>query len=246
VTLFYGKKDPVAEPKLKLKDYLTAPLPTPPPNFGWDYLVKDWGMLANDSVGDCVIASGLHETLLWRASAGQPTNLTPQCALDNYSAITGYDPAKPSTDQGTDMQTAANYRVKHGLVDADGNTHQIAVWIGITLDQLAAVTWIFGAVGIGIQVPAYCQDQFSAGQPWTVQKANAKIEGGHAIPVVGDANGMFKVVTWGQIQLVDPNFLAQYMDEGFCYLSTEELANGVNLDGFDLAQLQDDVKQLAA
>jgi hypothetical protein len=71
-----GREDAV---KLKLASYIsTSQLPTPPTNFGWDYLVKPtaWGMLGNDSVGDRVIAGGLHETLLWRANARKTTPLS--------------------------------------------------------------------------------------------------------------------------------------------------------------------------
>jgi hypothetical protein len=232
---------------LKLATYIkTADLPTPPTTFGWDYLIKPdgWGMLGNDTVGDCVIAGGLHETLLWRKTARHSTALSDAAAIENYSAITGYDPADPSTDQGTDMQVAASYRRKHGLADAHGSVHKIGAYVALeagNLDQLYAAAWIFGAVGIGIEFPAYAMDDFDQRRPWDVQRTNAKIEGGHYIPAVAKTADFITVVTWGRAIAMTPRFYQKYCDEAVVYLSEEMLTKGVNLDGFNLAQLQADL-----
>ena len=47
---------------------IPAKLPTPPAEFGHDAVIGDWEMLGNDTVGDCVIAGALHETMLWTAN----------------------------------------------------------------------------------------------------------------------------------------------------------------------------------
>lgn len=252
MTLQLGKK--AARPdavQLKLADY-AGTLPAPPASFGWDYLVKPatWGMLGNDTVGDCVIAGGLHETLLWRASAHQTTSLSTAAAIKNYELITGYNPNDPASDQGTDMEAAAKYRRKTGLLDADGHRHKIGAYLAIALgdlDELAAALWIFGAVGMGIEFPAFAMDDFDAGKVWDVQRVHTKIEGGHYVPLVGrSANGNFRGVTWGAGVEITPKFIAKYADELIVYLSEESLINGVNLDGFKLAALQDVLKQLTA
>jgi hypothetical protein len=235
--------------KLKLADYAGA-LPEPPASFGWDYLVKPtaWGMLGNDTVGDCVIAGGLHETLLWRAAAKQTTSLSTACALKNYEAITGYNPNDPSSDQGTDMEAAAKYRRKTGLTDAHGTRHKIAAYVSCTPDEVPAALWLFGAVGMGIEFPAFAMDDFNAGKVWDVQRTNAKIEGGHYVPLTGrSADGNYRGVTWAAAIEITPRFTAKYADEWIVYLSTEQLTNGVNgtdLNGNKLAALQDDLKQL--
>jgi hypothetical protein len=255
MSLKLGKK--AARPdavKLALTDY-TGKLPEPPASFGWDYLVApaSWGMLGNDQAGDCVIAGGLHETLLWRAAAKQATSLSTACAIKNYELITGYVPSDPSTDQGTDMQAAASYRRKTGLLDAAGHRHKIAAYAALAvgnLDQLAASAWIFGAVGVGIEVPAFVMDDFNAGKVWDVQRTNAKVEGGHYIPCVGrSANGNFRFVTWGSVVEVTPAFLKKYMDEAIVYLSEEMLGGGVggtDLNGDNLAKLQGDLTAVTA
>lgn len=252
-----GKKPARPEAvSLKLATYQTGTLPTPPANFGWDNLIAPdgWGMLGNDEWGDCAIAGSLHETLLWRASAKLTTPLSTACAVKNYAAVTGFDPnAGPSgenpTDQGTDVGVLASYRRKTGLVDAQGDRHMVAAYVALKpgdLDQLAAATWIFGAVGFGMEVPAYCQEQFGEGKPWDIRRTNAGIEGGHYVVCVGRENGLWKFVTWGKVQYATDRFVQKYNDESVAYLSTEMLTNGVNLGGFNLAALQDDLQQVTA
>ena len=107
------------ERDLKLKNYLdTSQLPPLPVSFGHQALITSCGMLGNDIVGDCVIAGADHETLLWCQEGGSPVIFTDQDAIDDYSAITGYDPNDPSSDQGTDVRTALKYRQKTGMIDS--------------------------------------------------------------------------------------------------------------------------------
>src|SRR5882672_5425867 len=86
-------------------------LPVPSLVFGRPDLIKDWGMLANDRISCCVLSGAPHETMLWNAWAGEPIpQFTDENVISDYSAVTGYDPNDPSTDNGTDMQVAAAYR----------------------------------------------------------------------------------------------------------------------------------------
>lgn len=138
----YGKKPPKFHLKtLLLRDYLPTPLRSEPPEAkrAWEYSVSDrtWAasMLGNDQVGDCVIAAMLHYVMAARASVGNPVTFTTQQALDLYSAITGYDPADPSTDQGTAWTDALAYWQMTGCYG-----HKILGWApsGLNLDTLAA------------------------------------------------------------------------------------------------------------
>ena len=105
----------------KLSRYFNlAALPTPPAVFGHQALVSDYGILGNNQYGDCVLAGGDHEEMLWNAEAGVAVAFTDANALSDYTALTGFNPADPATDQGTDMQAAASYRRTTGLIDANG------------------------------------------------------------------------------------------------------------------------------
>jgi len=233
--------------RLRLRDYLVT-LPTPPAEFGHDGLVAtDWGMLGNDRVGDCVLAGGAHETMLWTAEGGAPASFNDAGVLADYSAITGYNPADPSTDQGTDMQQAAAYRRATGLIDAAGNRHKVAAYLAITagdLNEHLVAAYVFGAVGVGITFPDSAMAQFNAGQPWDVV-AGSTIEGGHYVPLVASRGGLLQFVTWGKLQAATPAFFQANNDESVVYLSEETLANGVDLEGFNLDQLRADLAALA-
>jgi hypothetical protein len=248
MTFKYGKKP--ARPgaiKLKLSTYLKASsLPTPPANFGHGGLVSSYGMLGNDRYGDCVWAGAAHETMLWAKEGGTTAGFTTTDVLEDYAAATGFNPNDPSTDQGTDLLQSAEYRRTVGVRDNLGNRHKIAAYLQIqsdNLQELAVAAYLFGAVGIGWQIPNTAQPQFQAGQPWDVVEG-AYTVGGHYTPLIGRQNGLFRVITWGKIQNVTTNFFNCYSDEAVAYVSEEMLTNGVSPEGFDLAALQADLAQL--
>jgi hypothetical protein len=200
--------------------------------------------------GDCAIAGPEHITMLWTAEAGTKATFDYSCTIANYSAITGYDPSQTQpdgsnpTDQGTDMTAQARYWQSNGMVDAAGNTHKIAAYVGLTpgnLHELYAAAYLFGAVGIGIQVPSSAQDQFDAGRPWTVVPGDS-IEGGHFVPVIARRADGIRVVTWGQEQVMTEPFFVTYCDEAFVYFSDEMLVDGKSIDGFDAEALIADLK----
>lgn len=237
-----ARKDSV---KLKLANY-TSNLPTPPTKSGHYALEKDWGMLGNDQYGDCVFAGAGHETLLWNAESGKNVQITTANALSDYSAVTGFNPNDPNSDQGTDMQVAASYRKKTGVVDASGKRHQIAAYLALTpgnVTQLKQAIYLFSAVGIGIQFPNYAMDEFNAGQTWHV-KTGGTIDGGHYIPAVGYDRTYIYIVTWGKLQRMTWGFFKKYCDEAIAYISAEFLTGDKSPEGFNLAQLQSDLAQL--
>jgi len=233
--------------KLKLSNYLTGTLPKAPRKFGHTNLIGDWQMLGNDRYGDCVFAGAAHETLLWNAQGGHPVTFSDQSVLSDYSAVTGFNPNNPNTDQGTDMQAAASYRRKTGVVDANGNRHVVTAYLSIeagNVHQHQIAAYLFGAVGIGISFPKSAMAQFNAGKAWSVVPGSP-IEGGHYIPLVARNNG-FICVTWGRTQRMTDVFFKKYNDESIAYVSLESLSNGKTLEGFDSATLIDDLAQITS
>src|SRR5882672_3440194 len=203
----------------------SSELPVPTLVFGRPDLIKNWGMLANDRIGCCVLSGALHETMLWRAWGGaEIPAFTDANVISDYSAVTGYNPSDPSTDNGADMQKAASYRKKIGIVDAAGQRHQVAAYVSLKagdVDQLALAAFMFGAVGLGVEMPTSAMDQFDQNEPWDVV-SGSYVEGGHYIPCCGRNHaGNFLVVSWGRLQAVTPAFIKKYMDEGILYLSDE-------------------------
>lgn len=234
--------------KFKFSDYFDRPaLPVPPQTFGRRNLVSDWGMLGNDRFGNCVLAGGDHETMLFNAEAGQTVPFDAGCALGDYAAITGFSPANPSSDQGTDMQEAASYRRKTGLIDSNGKRHLIDAYIAIdlgNLDELMTAVYLFGAVGVGVQFPSTAMKQFDQKMPWSFVQGS-KIEGGHYVPCIDRTeSGNLVVLSWGREQEMEPDFFRAYNDENVAYLSIERLKNSLSPEGFDPATLLADLNSL--
>ncbi|WP_315742828.1 MULTISPECIES: hypothetical protein [unclassified Bradyrhizobium] len=231
----------------KLSNYIDRKaLPKPPKQFGHEGLIPaSWGMLGNDRYGDCVWAGAAHETMMWNAEAGRKVAFSDAGALSDYSQVTGFNPRKPSTDNGTDMQVAASYRRKTGIVDAGGRRHKIAAYLSIepgNLNEHLIAVYLFGAVGIGIEFPASAMDQFNTGKPWDVV-SRSKVEGGHYIPLVARRDDL-EVVTWGRVQAMTPRFFQTYNDESVAYVSVEALKNKKSPEGFDVEQLKADLAAL--
>jgi len=236
-----ARKDAIT---FKLRDYL--PLVAPPASAGHYTLQHVWGMLGNNLWGDCVLAGAGHETMLLNTEAGKIVAITEHNALSDYSAITGFNPDDPNTDQGTDMQVAASYRRKTGVIDSKQHRHKVLAYLAITAGkktQLKQAVYRFGVAGIGIQFPSSAMDQFNAGKPWTVV-AGSPIEGGHYVPAVGYDASYIYVITWGRVQKMSWAFYTKYCDEAIAYLSSEFLKDGKSLEGFNLTQLQADLKNL--
>ena len=61
-------------------------------------------------------------------------------AIEDYSAVTGYDPKTPldadgnnPTDLGTNTRDGLNYRQKTGLIDTAGKRHRIGAYVSLEL-----------------------------------------------------------------------------------------------------------------
>ena len=235
--------------KLRLNDYVDlSKLPVPPANFGHTDMVRQpWGLLGNDRYGDCYWAGSCHEHMLWGAMGGHKFTFTTNNALYAYSLATGFNKADPNTDQGTDMQQGAAYRQKTGIVDSAGRVHKVGPYLALekgNLQQQLTAAYIFGAVGLGIEIPASAQEQFEKHEPWDIVP-HSPIEGGHYVPLVSHKDGNAVVCTWGALQEMTPQFFEALNDESIVYLSPEILLGGKTIEGFDLQALQKDLAALS-
>jgi hypothetical protein len=223
-------------------------LPVPPAVFGAQAGVS-YGMLANDRYGDCVEAGAAHETVVMLAAVGRTVRFTDTDVLEDYATITGFVPGEDATDQGTDMQVAASYRQKTGVRDATGTRHKITAYAALRVGdvgEIALAAYLMGAAGFGMQFPSSAEDQFDAGEPWSVVPGD-RIEGGHYVPIVGRAaSGNLVCITWGQSHEVTPGFYQQYCDESIAYVSQEFLSSASNLSpgGFSLSALETYLREI--
>lgn len=244
-----GKLPARPDPRdFKLKSYLNRKLPTPPYEFGHSDLIEEWGMLANDRLGLCVLAGFAHQQMVASAEGGQLQKYNDDAVIKAYCEAAGYDPRYPWTDCGTNVRAGYKYWKSKGIPDANGERRKLKAFIaldaGDTLDLDHAI-WLFGSAGIGVAVPDSCIEQFDRGEPWTVVK-DSPVGGGHYIPVIDKRGGYYWVVTWGKLQPMTPDFFETYCDEAWCGLSEDMFRNGKTLENFDLPKLERDLVLLAA
>jgi hypothetical protein len=118
----------------KLTNYLLkSKLPMPPKVFGHEDLIgANWEMLGNDHYGDCVWAGAAHETMLWNKEADRTITFSNESVLKDYSAVTGFNKTDPNSDQGIDVEVAASYRRKTGVLDAQGKRHKVIAYLALT------------------------------------------------------------------------------------------------------------------
>ena len=155
-----------------------------------------------------------------------------------YSAITGYNPADPSTDQGAVELDVLNYWRQNGIAG-----HKILGYAKLdpgNVDHVRQSVYLFEGTYIGVQLPISAQGQAT----WDVPAGGLTGDGepgswgGHAVPVIGyDADGLW-VVTWGKLLKMTWAFWRAYTDEAYACFSIDMLEAGKSPAGFDLPALQ--------
>ncbi len=239
------------KPALKLSDYIHAELANPPAAISRPHPGFQWGMLANDKIGDCVIAMMLHSIEDFHLDAGTPPPaFTDADAISIYSAITGYNPNDPSSDRGTDEGAAMRYWEHPGLQSTDNGSHTIVATVAVdpsNLNECRIAIDEFIDLQIGIALPISAQGETE----WTVVgdgKTGHSAPGswgGHGIPYREYDAATFKCVTWGAELLLTVPFHQDYAQEAHVVV-TQEMLNkqGVGPSGVAWDELIADIKAL--
>lgn len=217
---------------------------------GWEYAVPpaQLEMLGNDQYGDCAAAGAMHFIQVETANSGNPLHGTLQQTLDLYSAVTGFKPDDPSTDQGTVLLDLLSFWKKTGITVTDANgravVHKILGWASLDLASVAQIRYasdLFGGTYLGIQCPQSAEDDTTN---WKY-KPGSRVVGGHCINMTGQGKAGGHIISWGMNIPFDWEFMANYLDEGYCLVS-ENWVNklGVSPSGMDLSGLVKAMKSL--
>lgn len=255
-----GKKPPKHDPRtLRLAKYMTREaLPPAPTSKDYTPAVEKAGgfpMYGNDRWGDCAEADVGHSQQTWVFNAGGSVSFTDTNIANLYSAVTGFNPNDPSTDQGTYWLDLLNYWRKTGITDASGKVHQIGGFMSVdprSTVQIRTAVWLFGGLQLGISLPLTAYDQYSAGKAWTYVSSTGRGKagswGGHAVPVPKYSSRSLYVVTWGGLQRMTYGFMSHYCDEAYVVLSPDwfNLVSKKAPSGFDYNQLDYDIGQFSA
>jgi hypothetical protein len=247
-----GKQAARHDPRtLLLASYVTPALPAPPASCDLTAKVgANWGMMANDQIGDCTCAAAGHLIMEWTANAKKKM-VTPadKQIIAAYSAITGYNPVTGANDNGAQEIDVLNYWRQTGIAN-----DKIGAYVALEPSNHTHVmdaVYMFEGCYIGLALPTSAQAQTQNHQPWSVPPGGPTGDGkpgswgGHAVPVVAyDVRGL-TVVTWGALQMMTWSFWEAYCDEAYAIISNDYLTGKkATPAGFSLQQLQEDLADL--
>ena len=229
-----GRRRPIARgPRLHLKNYLLPHLPPPPASTDWTPggIACLRNLFLNDTYGDCVVAGGYHIAGVETGNAtGTPFIATDAQIIKDYSAIGGYVPGDPSTDNGCDEQTAMNYWTQTGFANGTKLTGYMAI-DATNPTEIQQALYLFENVLFGIELPDAWISPFPStdGFVWTPGPANP--QNGHCVIGAGyDSQGV-KIATWGLLGSITWAAIAALCvpnagGELYLLLSPDQIAKG--------------------
>lgn len=248
-----GKLPPRRDPRtLRFARYvLPSALPPLPQWVRWSQSARDaWGMMLNDTIGDCTCASAGHAIQAWTANHGAEVTLPDASILSAYQAVSGYNPATGANDNGAVEIDVLNYWRNTGI-----GGHRIGAYVTLQprdVREVKEAIYLFGGVYIGVALPAAAQGQavwkaphfrFDFGHPaWQPGSW-----GGHAVFCIDYDAQYVTCVTWGQLLKMDWAFFTTYCEEAYGIISPEWVNDATKApNGFDAKALIEDLNALGA
>lgn len=265
LTVKLGRNRPTGLlPKLLFHDYVNlAAVPSGPINF--DYTAKASAALSqmylNDQLGDCVIAGLAHAVGIETGNAtGTPVIFSSAQITSLYSAIGGYVPGDPNTDNGCDEQTALNYVCTTGYGVTGAN--KPAGWLSVDVTNIVetrTAAWLFdGGLFMGLELPDAYVNPFpsASGFTWDVA-GNPDPSNGHCIISGGFVSGFTDksdgatISTWGMLGTFTYAAMQKYLvpsagGELYVVISQDSLNKAMQKApmGLDWTQLTADFKAM--
>lgn len=226
---------------LKFKKYFKK-MPWVPDTVNQSLKVSSWGVMENDQIGDCTIAGAGHMEMTWTSNAGALYTPPDSDIVTAYSAVSGYIPGQPSTDNGAFMIDVLNYWRKTGI-----SGHKIHAYNQVNVAssiQVRAALYLFGGLYVGVQLPESAMNATESGQCWS-DTTDTNIIGGHAFNIVALDPWTVSCITWGQVQMMTWAWLAKYCDEAYAIISNDWIeSTGIAPPGFNMKQLNNDLLEL--
>ena len=194
-----GRRAPLVRPQtFRLASYLLAGLPTAPPSSDYTaaalQALRD--IMGNDQWGDCVEACMGHLVGTETGNAGDLFHATLAQIEALYTALTGFNPAIPSTDQGTNMADAMNYIVKTGFPNGTKALGYLSVNPSNAAEVQAAM-WLFENLVFGVSLPDTYVNPFPSADGFTWGPGTADPSNGHCFLGVGYTTAGVTIDTWG-------------------------------------------------
>lgn len=233
-------------PRLFAEDYYTGAVPVQ--IYHVDYSSFTAPMYLNDQLGDCTCAGICHcAGAQSKYGIGVELLYSDNQVQGLYSGACGYVPGDPNTDQGGTLASVLAYAKAHPESMPEYNLDAFAQLRNLSWAGITTGLQLFGTVYVAVNLPQSAEDQFNAGEPWTVS-GNGTIAGGHCICLTGFVPGANsgRFATWGKPdQPASMQWWNQYGVEAWVpYSKTWLRANGQAPNGINETALLTDMENL--
>ena len=240
----FGKLPARHDPRtLRLAKYIDTARPLRPPLYReWSVAVGEWGMYANDSVGDCTCAAAAHAIRCWTANDGLARPVTTADVLAAYSKVSGYDPSRPETDRGAYLLDVLRLWKREGI-----GGHKIRAYLSLDprdhFQRMMAIE-LGGCIYSGYMLP----DTIWSERIWSDTTGRLGSAGGHAMICPAYGPSSLTAVTWNRQQLMTPEFADWSCDESYVVLPEDDWTgpDGVAPNGFRFEDLERDLERVTA
>lgn len=224
---------------LRLAKYMKALGPAPAA-VNYAKGIINFGMMLNDTLGDCTIAGIGHAIQIWTANASAEKTIPDSIIQNYYSTWDGYVPGDPSTDNG-----GAELDVLSAWKAQGFSGHLLTAYADPNVSNIAEVKQainLFLGLYIGLNVTNQVMENDNDPTiPWDVT-GDQTIDGGHCVYVIGyDATYVY-VISWGQICKMTWAYWTAFVDEAHALISPDMIAsNGLSASGFNTTELLADL-----
>lgn len=219
-----GKLPPCYDARTyRFSSVLAARVPEVPESQDWSEGVP-YQMWGNDRFGCCAFAAHAALTATWTKAAQGLVLLSSEQVLQNYGAVTGFDPVTGQNDNGTVLLEQLGYWKRNGFV-RPGQTKDYLTAYGVidshSVNGIKRGISYLGGVLAGVQVPRGFLDlPLGAKWDWDAIQDHAYV-GGHAIALTGyTAQGVF-FNTWGNRTFMPWDTLLRICDEAYGLVSRQ-------------------------
>lgn len=175
--------------------------------------ISNFGMMLNDQIGDCSCAGYYHALQVWSLCSGRCEYTQPdQFVLNLYEQVSGFNPAKPESDQGCVLQNVLTYLLNEGA-PTDSGPHKIDAFFEVdprNLQDVKRTIYECGVAYIGFEVPS---SLLASLPPPVWNPDTSPIEGGHCVILTGYDDNGFDVISWGSKYRMSNAFFTRYVDE---------------------------------
>jgi hypothetical protein len=250
-----GRNPRTFDPRVPHMSAVLAGKRLPPPPSSVDYtkgMPDKFGVMLNDRLGDCTCAAYYHARQVWTFNAGKKEATEPDADVEQlYIQACGYNPKTPGEGPGGNEQHVLSYLLRTGApIGPNGQGREkILAFVEVdprNLDDVKRTIADCGLAYIGFNVPQNIMP--SGAEPpetWKVDRANAKIVGGHAVALPGYDSAGAKVISWGQLYTMTWEFFSTYVDEVYAIADPAWFdAKHTTPGGLTLAELQTQMQAL--